>query len=157
MIKIKSVIRGSWGLRNLSMLADRATIGLDRYLQEKPSTELIQDGIKFCGGMSGILAMKEPSEQGKAQLQYSKDTPLTERTLIQYLEHRGFNREAAAARFQQMENLLQGIVTAPNARIGSEVITSVQEELFAISRFFFCSDAENLHRLKERRSLKAYG
>jgi hypothetical protein len=157
MIKLRSVIRGSWELRNLSMLANLAIIGLDRYLQDRPSTELLQNGIAFCDGVSDVLTIREPSKEGKAQLQYQKDVALSEKTLLEYFEHHGFTPETAIAKIQKIKGVFQDIVTKPTISIDSSIIETIQDELFTLSRFFFCSDAENLHELKERRSLKAYG
>lgn len=157
MIKLQSMIRGSWELRNLSILADQATVGLDLHLNGKHNAELIRSGIAFCDAVSSILTLRKPAEQGKMRLQYPRDVTLSEKELVDYLQQKGLTPEAAIRELSATRDFLQRILSEPTQPTEAKFIANVQDQLFFFSSFFFSSDISRLRLVKERRSLKAYG
>jgi hypothetical protein len=150
MITNLSSLKGSSDLREFIVMADRASIGLDKFLSGTTDTNMLQNGVRFCESVQNLIHSASNSEGPprdlKALLLGAKDdAPEVMDTAV------------LPETLKSINTLFNRVLAQSEPKPSHEEIKTAQEQLFTLSMPFYKTDAANLRQVKERRSLKAYG
>ena len=152
----KSGIKRTWELRQLSMMADRANIGLGLILEGDKNVSLLQDGIRFCNSLIEGLESEDYDSGEDSWTNVSKSAVLRDKERLDELKEIGIDAYKLHDSVVNIKTTLERL-SSGSERVTPEEISDLQDKIHRLSMMFCKADVINLRRLKKKRSLKAYG
>ena len=149
-----------YNFRNLSIMADKANIGLGEYLNGEKNEKLLHAGITFCIQLSDVLKYLETADENinkesKALISIFKDSDCKS-----FLKNKGFSDENIIEDIKNIKSILEAIISSEAKEIQKEEkekIIEIQKKLFNLSLVLHKQDINRLNRIKKSKILKIYG
>lgn len=149
--------QNSWEIRNISMMGDKANLGLAESLDGEIDKSLLQEGVRFCDLVSGLIAAPPPSGSLLERSIKGREALMKEIINLELVGKQGITLEKISEQLKEIKNVFESILTSPETKPRVEQVAHAQELLGSISSAFYRTDIANLRAMKEKRSLKAYG
>ena len=149
--------QNSWEIRNISMMGDKANLGLAESLDGEIDNGLLQEGVRFCDLVSRLIAAPPPSGPLLERSNKGRDALMKEIITVELVRKQGITLENISEQLREIKCVFESILSSTKTKPNVEQVTHAQELLASISSAFYRTDIANLRAMKEKRSLKAYG
>ena len=153
---VKTGTKRSWELRQLSMMADRVNIGLGLMLEGGRDFNFIQEGITFCNSLIEGLDTEDYTTTGESWASITKSAVLRDREQLDDLKGFGIDSSKLRDLVEEIKKTLEKL-SLGKEEVNTAKIEDLQDKIYHLSMMFYKADVVNLRRLKNKRSLKAYG
>lgn len=137
-------------LRRLAMMADNATLGLISYMQGKPRSDLLRQGIELCDILKSL-----PTTYGRrAILNIVRDTAITIPPTQERSKFICHDWNEVQDNIKAISPTLCSLIKNPEATNANRVFEDMKSRLGTLAMTFYQGDVANVRKLIEQKRFK---